>query len=137
MNGEQSELARAAIEARGNAYAPYSEYKVGAAAEDEKGRIFTGSNIENVSYGATMCAERVAVFKLVSEGGKSVARLAVAMENGGTPCGLCLQVMQEFAPNPEQLEIVCVSSEGVLNRYTLKQLLPHAFELPSDERKGH
>ena len=135
MNERPAEdLLKAAEAARAEAYAPFSDYLVGAAVEDEQGRVHSGCNVENASFGASMCAERVAMFKMVSEGGRRVARLAVATQDGGVPCGMCLQVLREFAPDPNTVEIWCASLDGDARRFTLHELLPVEFDF--NERKG-
>src|SRR5688500_4090101 len=93
---KRSELCRVAIDAMQQAYAPYSHYAVGAALFTQGGRIFAGSNVENASYGLTMCAERIAVGKAVSEGERKLQAVAVATRDGGSPCGACRQVLAEF-----------------------------------------
>lgn len=122
-----SRLGETAREARKRAYAPYSGYAVGAAIEDDLGRIHEGCNVENVSYGATLCAERNALARLVMEGGTQVRRVAVATADGGAPCGICLQSLVEFAPDPSRVEIELFAGENPSGRYTLAQLLPAAF----------
>jgi len=125
----REELLAAAREARHRAYAPYSGYAVGAAVYCEDGRIFTGANVENASYGLTVCAERVAIFRAVSEGARRIRALAVVTPDGGTPCGACRQVLAEFAN--EDLIVWCASEEGTdLQEYSFSELLPHAFSLP-------
>jgi cytidine deaminase len=109
-----NDLIRGAAEARELAYAPYSGYAVGAAVEGADGAVRTGSNIENVSYGGTMCAERVALFKMVSE-------------DGGPPCGLCRQVLLEFAPDPAQVQVLVADTAGGVREYSLAELIPHGF----------
>ncbi len=123
-------LVDCAQSARKNAYAPYSHYSVGAAALDENGKVHTGCNIENASYGATMCAERVAVFNLVGSGAKQVTALALATQDGSPPCGMCLQVLSEFAKDPSQMIILCVNADAKVARYTLQALFPSPFKLP-------
>jgi cytidine deaminase len=114
-----------ACEARRRAYAPYSNYRVGAALRTRSGRIFTGSNIENAAYPHSICAERVAVFKAVSEGETKMEVIAVATENGGSPCGGCRQVLAEFGL---ETVVLIVNSEGqLLDQLTVAQLLPRAF----------
>ena len=117
----------AAREARERAYAPYSGYAVGAAVEDESGRVHAGCNVENVSYGATICAERGALSRMIAEGGRTIRRVAVVTLDGGAPCGICLQSLLEFAPEPERVEIVLADEKGATTRHTLAQLLPRAF----------
>ena len=123
-------LALAAIEASKSAYAPYSKFKVGAALLAEDGRIFTGCNVENASYGLTNCAERTAVFKGVSEGATRFTALAVAGGEGevAMPCGACRQVLAEFLP-PEA-PVRCVTLDGAVVRdFTVGALLPGTFRL--------
>ena len=128
------ELIRAAFAARENAYAPYSGYTVGAALLAGEGRLYTGCNIENASYGATVCAERLAIFKAVGEGERTLHRLALAaapageeppLSACGVPCGICLQVMAEFAA-PDFAVLLARSEEDYEVR-TLSDLLPCAF----------
>ena len=126
---KRDELVQAAIDAGANAYAPYSNYAVGAALLTESGEIFTGVNIENAAYPTAMCAERVAVFKAVSEGEHQFTAIAVVTVNGGTPCGSCRQVMAEFGLDTEVL-IANVTGE-ILERTDVAALLPGAF-LPQD-----
>jgi cytidine deaminase len=121
-------LAEIAQSARADAYAPYSGYHVGAALEDIDGRIFTGVNVENVSYGACICAERTAIVKMVSEGGRQIKRIAVATKDGGTPCGICLQTLLEFTPDPSTMEIVAVNDRFEEQSFTLAQLMPVGFQ---------
>lgn len=109
-----------------NAYAPYSGFPVGAALLGSDGTVFTGCNIENASYGLTICAERVALFKAVSEGVKDFVTLALWTEKPSWPCGACLQCLAEFAPN---LRVIRLGEAGIEER-TLKELLPLAFHLP-------
>ena len=118
--------------ARQNAYAPYSGYKVGAALLAASGRIFTGCNVESAAYPTSMCAERVAIFKAVSEGEQKFVALAVVTANGGTPCGACRQVMAEFGLD---LIVLIADAQGNLKQQiTLSELLPGAFT-PGDLMK--
>jgi len=126
---KRDELVQAAIDAGANAYAPYSNYAVGAALLTESGEIFTGVNVENAAYPTAMCAERVAIFKAVSEGERQFTAIAVVTVNGGTPCGSCRQVMAEFGLETEVL-IANVKGE-ILERTDVAALLPGAF-LPQD-----
>jgi cytidine deaminase len=117
-----------ARDAAGNAYADYSHFKVGAAILTADGKIFSGCNIENASYGLTICAERVAVFKAVSEGYKGISALAIYSESKipVRPCGACLQVLSEFGKG---IEILCFNSQGGKDKFKLNDLLPHGFTL--------
>ena len=144
MNSMQkNELITKALQARQSAYAPYSDYLVGAALLCEDGSIYTGCNVENASYGATNCAERTAVFKAVSEGKRRFVAIAIA---GGKaeratdadqttdlqttdyafPCGVCRQVLREFA-NPTQMTVIVCKSVDDYKEMTLEQLLPESF----------
>jgi len=120
-------LIEAAISARQYAYAPYSAYSVGAAVLDSAGNMWTGCNVENVSYGLSVCAERSAVCKMVSEGQRELRAIAVATRDGGTPCGMCLQTLLEFAPDPHSVEVLTISESGNAIRYQLSELIPHGF----------
>lgn len=117
-------LVRAAMEARLRAYAPYSQYRVGAASLWGDGRVITGSNVENSSYGLTICAERVAIASAVAGGARGLRELVVATENGGAPCGACRQVMEEFA---QDLVVHLVNAQGEVTTLSHKELLPRAF----------
>jgi cytidine deaminase len=128
----RTRLIELAKEARQKAYAPYSNYKVGAALLASSGNIFTGCNVESAAYPTSMCAERVAVFKAVSEGEQEFVALAVVTSNGGTPCGACRQVMAEFGLD---LTVLVANAEGdIKQEYVLSELLPGAFT-PVDLRK--
>ena len=121
-----------AIEARRRAYAPYSDYPVGAALRTKSGRVFTGCNVENAAYPTGMCAERVAVFKAVSEGEREFEVLAVITSNGGSPCGGCRQVLAEFGL--DTLILIADSNGRLVQETTVSGLLPGAFtprDLPS------
>ena len=121
-------LATAALAARENAFAPFSKFKVGAAVEDIDGRIHTGCNIENASYGLTLCAERVAVFKAVSEGARKFRRVAVAADTDTLtpPCGACRQILWEFCGD---VELILVNPRGKSETYRMKDLLPKPFDV--------
>ncbi len=119
-----AELAQLAQEARKNAYAPYSHYGVGAALLTASGQVFTGCNVENAAYPMTICAERTAIVKAISEGERDFVAIAIATHNGGSPCGACRQVMREFAPN---LQVLLVDDAGQVRQFTLAQLLPESF----------
>lgn len=122
LNREQ--LVDAAREAREHAYAPYSHYKVGAALLTQDGAIFTGCNVENAAYPATICAEQVAVTKAVSEGHQEFTAIAIATANGGAPCGICRQVMNEFAPD---LIVILADEHAITAEMPLRELLPRGF----------
>jgi cytidine deaminase len=118
-------LIERANEARRHAYAPYSNYPVGAALRTKSGRVFTGINVENAAYPTSMCAERTAVFKAVSEGEREFDAIAVVTDNGGSPCGSCRQVLAEFG---QDTTVLIANGEGeLLQETTVKDLLPGAF----------
>lgn len=119
-------LIESAESAARNAYAVYSDFKVGAAILTDDGKIFAGCNIENSSYGLTICAERTAVFKAVSEGFRNFRAIAVCSKAipPARPCGACLQVLSEFGSD---MEILCVNSKGDRDRFKLKELFPEGF----------
>ncbi|WKZ36972.1 MAG: cytidine deaminase [Anaerolineales bacterium] len=122
---EKQSLIDLAGEARRRAYAPYSKYPVGAALRTKSGRLYTGVNIENAAYPQTMCAERVAIFKAVSEGETEFEVIAVVTNNGGSPCGGCRQVMAEFG-----LDTIVLFADGrgkLTKQTTVRDLLPEAF----------
>lgn len=121
-----TELHEAAKAVRFHAYAPYSGYAVGAALRDNQGQIHVGTNVENVSYGLTVCAERSAVSRMIAEGGSRIRELALVTRDGGTPCGMCLQVLAEFAESPS-MPIVCFAEDGSARSFVLSEMMPHAF----------
>ncbi|MCS7065475.1 MAG: cytidine deaminase [Fimbriimonadales bacterium] len=125
----EQELVEAARQARANAYAPYSRYMVGAAVRTADGRIFTGCNIENASYGLSICAERVAVFHAIAAGASAIEAVAVVTVAGATPCGACRQVLIEFVPDPTRCTVIIATPERIVDRFTLAALLPQAFIL--------
>ena len=127
MNATDPLLA-AALAARENAFAPFSKFKVGAAVVGLDGRIHTGCNVENATYGLTVCAERVAIFKGVSEGARRFKRVAVAAdtEKLTPPCGACRQILWEFCGD---VEIVLVNLRGKIETYRLKDLFPKPFDV--------
>ncbi|HVL39836.1 MAG TPA: cytidine deaminase [Fimbriimonadaceae bacterium] len=127
MSAPEQELLDAAEAVMARAYAPYSGYCVGAAIRDEKGRIWTGCNVENISYGVTICAERSALAALVSGGSALVTAVAVVTRDGGTPCGMCLQALLEFSPEPSSVAVYTASPGAPAKAWTLAELLPHAF----------
>ena len=121
------ELMSKAKQASMNAYVPYSRFAVGAALECEDGTVYTGCNVENAAYGDTICAERTAVVKAVSEGQRSFTRIAIYGEGKGycMPCGSCRQVLAEFSPD---MEVLCAKAGDRYVSYKLSELLPHNFE---------
>lgn len=123
----REELVRQAMAAREFAYVPYSNYRVGAAVVSKEGKIYSGCNIENASYGLTNCAERTALFNAISQGDKSFAGLAVAVDGKlpASPCGACRQVIREFFA--DDTEIILLSEEGEAIVTSIKELLPGAF----------
>jgi len=120
-------LCQAALTARENAHAPFSNFKVGAALEGNDGRIHTGCNVENATYGLTMCAERVAVFKAVSEGARGFRRIAVAADavTPAPPCGSCRQILWEFCGD---IEVILVNLEGKTESFRLREVFPRPFD---------
>ena len=129
---EYVRLIEAAREARLNAYAPYSGFKVGAAVLGENGLIFTGCNVENASYSLTVCAERAAVFKAVCAGTTRFEAIAVVTNHDvpAAPCGACRQVLAEFSP---EMEVVMANTRGEFRTATLRELLPQAFDFSVPE----
>jgi cytidine deaminase len=127
-------LVQAAREARKNAYAPYSGYPVGAAVLTETGRTYTGVNVENAAYPAGMCAERIAVFKAVSDSEHRFRAVAVVTRYGGTPCGSCRQVLAEFGLDTEIL--IADESGRILQETTVRALLPASFGPGDLDRKA-
>jgi cytidine deaminase len=133
----EKKLIEKAFEMKEKAYCPYSKYHVGAALLTKSGKIYGGHNIENSSYGATVCAERTAVFKAVSEGEREIIAIAICGGLEGTqpkgdehdnafPCGICRQVLREFS-NPKDLIVYVCPTKDKYNKFTLEELLPHSF----------
>ena len=121
----QSALVSAATDARKHAYAPYSNYAVGAALRTKTGKVYTGANVENAVNSLGTCAERVAVFKAVMDGENEFESIAVVTENGGSPCGSCRQVLAEFGL---ETEIIVADSTGTIHiRTSVGKLLPESF----------
>ena len=122
------ELIAKAKEARDSAYAPYSGFKVGAALLGKSGTIYTGANVENASYGLTVCAERLAVFKAVTSGEKTFESIAISGSGPGYiyPCGACLQVLAEFSP---EMNVIITDEKNSYKEYNLSAMLPQIFSL--------
>ncbi len=122
------ELIEQAKKARLAAHAPYSHFEVGAALLTTDGRVYTGCNIENSAYGLSMCAERVAIFKAVSEGAEGILKVAVVTdhENITPPCGCCRQMIWEFAS--EETDVIMANLDGDVRKFEIKELLPEAFD---------
>ena len=120
-------LIEAALAARKNAHAPFSQFQVGAAIEDSDGHLHTGCNVENATYGLTICAERVAVFKAISEGARKFTRVAVAADTDALtpPCGACRQILWEFCGD---IEVALVNPGGKIEILRLKDLFPRPFD---------
>ena len=128
-NEQRVQLIEKAQQARQRAYAPYSNYRVGAALLTSTGDVFSGANVENAAYPTSICAERVAIFKAVSEGQRQFQAIAVVTENGGSPCGSCRQVLAEFGL--ETLVLIADAKGRVVQEMTVAELLPGAFR-PAD-----
>ena len=128
MENTQAELVEKAVKVREIAYAPFSKFKVGAAVETETGEIFTGCNVESASYGLTVCAERVAIWKAVSEGKKKFSRIAVVAdtEELTPPCGVCRQIIWEFCGD---VPVIMANLKGDVETVQMKELLPRAFDM--------
>jgi len=130
VNGsEERAWIKAALDVRERAYAPYSKFKVGAALVSRTGRVFTGCNVENASYGLTICAERVALASAVSEGEREFQALAICAPGAPAPCGACRQVLHEFCP--ELLILMVDPTTHETAKTQLSTLLPHAFQRDS------
>ena len=127
MEHSEKELVEAATRVRENAYAPFSEFKVGAALETEDGEIIVGSNVESASYGLTVCAERVAVWNAISQGRRKIKRIAVVAdtEDLTPPCGVCRQIIWEFGGD---IPVIFANLNGKVETVQMKDLLPRAFD---------
>lgn len=121
---KDKELIALADEARAKAYAPYSNYRVGAALLTGSGQVYTGVNVENASYGLAICAERTAAVKAVSAGEREFVAIAIVTDNGGSPCGACRQVLAEFGP---EMRIILADAAGKSREYSMSELLPDSF----------
>jgi cytidine deaminase len=121
------ELIECALAARANAYAPYSKFKVGAALLASDGKVYAGCNVENATFGLTVCAERVALWKAISDGARKFTRIAVASpsEPPASPCGACRQLLWEFCGD---IEVVLANTRGYQEVHRLAELLPHPFD---------
>lgn len=125
------DLFESALRARENAYCPYSAYQVGSAIRGENGRIYVGCNVENISFGATICAERMAIGAMMVDGCAKFSEVMVVTKDGGTPCGMCLQVLFELAAEGAVVHVA--TPAGVRASFPLASLMPQAFQ--SDEVK--
>ena len=125
-DAEYLELIDQAREAQNLAYAPYSQYKVGAAILTKSGKVYVGANIENASYGATICAERTAIGSMILGGDRDILVIAVVTDDNGYPCGICLQALNEFSSDPNSTEIV-VPSKGGFQIHSLQELAPYIW----------
>jgi cytidine deaminase len=136
QENQHHKLISLAIEARERAYAPYSHFAVGAALLAESGRTYTGCNVENASYGLTICAERVAIFKAVSAGERAFSSIAIVTENGIAPCGACRQVLLEFG---KDTQIIVADATGRARWIsTVQEIMPYGFtptDLPPRNRE--
>ena len=123
----KQELCQKAMDMQDMAYVPYSHFPVGAALECGDGTVFTGCNVENAAYGSTICAERTAIVKAVSEGHRDFVRIAIAGKSKDfcVPCGSCRQVMMEFSP---EMEVICLNGAGESKTFSLRELLPYGFD---------
>jgi cytidine deaminase len=125
----EAELIAAALAARARAYAPYSGYQVGAVVLTESGELFTGANVENASYGLSVCAERNALMRMVLDGGKAPRVIVVATASAppASPCGMCRQVMLELADDPTACRVISVNPDGGRVEWTVAELIPAGF----------
>ena len=123
----KQELCKKAVDMLDMAYVPYSHFPVGAALECSDGTVFTGCNVENAAYGSTICAERTAIVKAVSEGHRDFVRITIAGKSKDfcVPCGSCRQVMMEFSP---EMEVICLNGAGESKTFALRELLPYGFD---------
>lgn len=124
---EIKEIIEIAREASKNSYSPYSHYNLGACLVTKQGKVFTGTNVENASYPLTCCAERIAIFKAVSEGEREFETIAIVSNDDSFPypCGACRQVMSQFS---KDLKVIVANKNNEYEVYTIKELLPHSFE---------
>ncbi len=122
-----AELIAQAQQARERAYAPYSNFPVGAALLGRSGRVYTGCNVENAAYPLVTCAERTAVTKAVSEGEREFQAIAVVTDTGATPCGACRQILREFSGPEGDLRVLVADTDGNVRTFTIAELLPEGF----------
>ena len=124
-----SGLLKLAEAAMANSYSPYSNFRVGAAIETKNGKVYTGTNIENISYGATICAERTALFKAISEGETEFVKIAIVSDSVDYifPCGMCRQVLAEF--DDGSMKVICSNSKGDYKSFLLEDLIPFTFDI--------
>jgi cytidine deaminase len=127
LSAVDSDLVGLAQRARDRAYAPYSDFQVGAALLGRSGRVYSGCNVENASYPLCICAERAAVFKAVSEGEHEFEAIAVVTATGAMPCGACRQVLREFGGPAGELRVIVADLEGRSRTYSIEELLPEGF----------
>ena len=129
MSVSDDDLVAAALAARARAYAPYSGYQVGAALVTEGGALYDGANVENASYGLSVCAERNAVMRMVLAGDGRPRTIAVATQSSppGSPCGMCRQVLLEFADRADQFRVIAVNPAGERLEWTVAELIPDGF----------
>jgi cytidine deaminase len=127
MSVSDNDLIKAAAEVRENAYAPFSNFRVGSALETEDGEVITGCNVESASYGLTVCAERVAVWKAISQGKRKIKRISVVADTEALtpPCGVCRQIIWEFGGD---IPVVMANLHGDVETIQMKELLPRAFD---------
>jgi cytidine deaminase len=128
MSIDWEALLLAARNVREHAYAPYSGYRVGAAILAADGHVYTGVNVENVSFGLTVCAERTALGSMITSGCLEIVAVAISTADGGSPCGMCRQSLAEFAPDLAKVPILCAGDDGQRRQMTLADLLPAAFK---------
>ena len=133
MNAHDEELVQAAKAVRARSYSPYSGFAVGAALRGKSDRIYTGTNVENASYPLTVCAERAAVFKAVSEGEREFDSIAVVTSTGAAPCGACRQVLAEFGLD---IRVVVANLNKRRKVYSISELLPYGFDVSQLARES-
>jgi cytidine deaminase len=129
LNRDLADLVAAACEARRRSYSPYSGFRVGAAVRDDQGRVHVGTNVENASFGLSICAERAAVFRAVADGARTLAAVAICADGvePTSPCGACRQVLLEFGPDMTVVLAGENGMDGPLKEFTARELVPDAF----------